>query len=373
MRVWLLRSFAVVIACGSASTAAAAGLPPAHLPHRDVIKGPITLVAKAGDAWSHGTQIFTTRAYNVDAGAAGQVGLRVSYLGVDLGRLRLQFFPDAVPSSDWHFNRWEGGTQLGICTADNLAPPAPAPNVAMGPHMKNSAGMILYVNPTPNQGANAWWAPRAPGSGWRDVDPSGSGYDVRADHGGVVNYAGKGFYMFAGAPPTDALEGDIAFPGEYDGYTSNYWYNKDALVPHREWAPLAAGGEDVGAVNRFDVVIDYRPIIANRDHHRRYRVEWWFRKHRSAARLEGGPARWVTDATAADGGWMQPRKRSWECGGYRTDGTITGVDEPGFQFSAVYPYASAFGWWRPDQPEQVITIEQIVVEYAFAFGTSEVR
>jgi len=373
VRAWLLRSFAVVVACGSASVASAVRLPPAHLPHRDVIDGPITLVAKAGDAWSHGTQIFTARAYSVDRVRRGRVGLRVSYLGVDLGRLRLQFFPDAVPLNDWHFNRWEGGAQLGICSADNLVPPGPARGDAMGPHMKNSAGMILYVNPTPNQGASAWWAPRTPGSTWRGTDPADSGYDVRPDHGGVVNYAGKGFYVFAGAPPTDALEGDIAFPGEYDGYTSNYWYNKDALVPHAAWAARPPASEDVGAVNRFDVVIDYIPILTQRNHHRRYRVEWWFRKHRSSTRLEGGPAGWVTDATAADGGWIQPRKRSWECGGYPRDGTLTRVDEPGFQFSAVYPYASAFGWWRPDQPQQVITIEQIVVEYAFASRTPEAQ
>ena len=235
----------------------------------------------------------------------------------------------------------------------------------MGPHLKNSAGTLIYANPSPNQGSNAWWAPDPPGSYWNAADPANSGYDVRPGHGQVVNYAGKGLYVFPGAPSTDPLEGDIVFTGEYDGFTSNHWYQKDAIVPHTEWVtgtlPTQA---QIHAVNTFDMVIDYTPIIIDgRTDYKRYKVEWWYCKHQSAAKLEGGPPWWVSDANDPSGGWIQPSTTYWYFGGYASDGTLTGQDEPGFDFSAVFPYLSAFGWWRDDQPEQTVVVEQIVIEY----------
>lgn len=335
------------------------------LPQTDVITGPIVLTAGAGGAWYHNTRIFTDKAYNVDVAGEGNVGLRVSYLGIDLTGLQLNFFADAEDLNDWHFNRWEGGVQMGLCTADNLAPPPPQENVAMGPHMKNSAGALIYANPSPNQGANTWWAPDPPGSYWNAADPVNSGYDVRPGHGQVVNYAGKGFYVFPDAPFTDPLEGDIIFTGEYDGNTSNHWYRKDSIVPHPEWVTgTSPTPEQIHAVNTFDMVIDYTPLIINgRTDYKRYKVEWWYRKHQSAAALEGGPFWWVPDANDPSGGWIQPTTTYWYFGGYASDGTLTGQDEPGFDFSAVFPYLSAFGWWRDDQPEQTVVVQQIVIEY----------
>jgi len=258
--------------------------PDLDLPYSDVINGPITLIAGSGGAWYHGTRIFTEKAYNIDKAGESNVGLRVSYLGIDLTDLKFNFFPDAEDIDDWHFNRWEGGIQMGICTANNMVAPPPQENVALGPHIKNSAGALIYANPAPNQGGSSWWAPGPPGSPWDPMDPVHSGYDVRVGHGQVVNYAGKGLYSFPGAPITDPLEGDLVFTGEYDGFSSNHWYNKDSIVPHTEWVTgLPATSEQIYAVNTFDMVIDYTPIIINgRSEYKRYKVEWWYRKHQSA-------------------------------------------------------------------------------------------
>ncbi|MCC7145370.1 MAG: PEP-CTERM sorting domain-containing protein [Phycisphaeraceae bacterium] len=354
----------------TSGTSWAVVLPETALPHRDVIQansGLISMTAEAGGMWDHDTKIFNSRAYNVDAAGEGNVGLRVTFEGIDLTGLNLAWFPLDPSGDDWTLNRWEGGVQLGVTTANNLVPPFAQENVGMGPHMKASAGTIIYANPSANQGGDAWWSGNSskPGSKWNPANRDGSGYDVRPDHGNVVNYAGKGQYSFEGAPPTHPYEGDIVFTGEYDGFASNHWYRKDAIDPHTEWTTgVQATDAQIHAVNTFDMVIEYTPIaIEGRDEYKRYKVEWWYRKHQSSAKLEGGYSWWAPDANDADGGWIQPGNESWLCGGLIADGTMTGVDEPGFDFSAVFPYAAAFGWWREDNPQQTVTIDRIVVDY----------
>ncbi|MDX1409529.1 MAG: hypothetical protein R3330_15385, partial [Saprospiraceae bacterium] len=313
---------------------------------------------------SHATRIFTDRHYNVDAAVAGTVGLRVSFIGVDLSELQLRYFPDAVDVSDWHINRWSGGVQLGVCTADNMSAPPARVNTAMGAHLSNSAAMLIYANPAPDQGGDSWWAPGSPGAPWDETRPNETGYDVRTNHGRVVNYAGKGLYVFPGAPATDPYEGNIVFTGEYDGYASNYWYRKDAITPHTDWTRSKPTAEQIRAVNTFDAIIEITPIaVTKHDKFKRYKFEWWLRKYQSSAKLEGGPAHWIADKNDPQGGWVQPKLRYWYFGGRATDGTRTGVDEPGFDFSAVFPYVSAFGWWRKDQPQQIVRVQRIIIEY----------
>ncbi|MCC7407988.1 MAG: hypothetical protein IT442_07950 [Phycisphaeraceae bacterium] len=361
-----IHPIAIVLLAITAPAVSAVTLPTRNFPKTDALLGPFTMTAAAG-MWDHGTQILTDKMYNVDAAGQGNLGLRVTFQGIDLTGLNLAWFPLDPSGNDWHLNRWEGGVQMGVTTADNLTPPPPEVNKGMGAHIYNSAGSLLYANPSANQGGDAWWYWNSsyPGSSWNPADRFGSGYDVRPDHGNVVNYAGKGQYVFEGAPYTDPLEGDLVFTGEYDGFASNHWYSKDAIVPHTEWVTgLPATEEQIHAANTFDMVIEYTPVLIDgRDDFKRYQVQWWCRKHESSGEWEGAWSSWTPDADDPDGGWIQPGNTSWMCGGYASDGTMTGVDEPGFDFSAVFPYASAFGWWRSDNPEQTIVIDQIIVDY----------
>ena len=340
------------------------GPPRLKLPFRDTFEGPFIATSGAGGAWDHGTLRLTAKAYNVDAADDNQVGVRVSFFSVDLSGVRLGFFPDVTDLGDWHFNRWSGGVQLGISPADAVTPP-PMENQAMGVHYESSAGVIVYSNPSPNQGSHAWWAPKAPGSRWNAEQPDATGYDVRKAHGSVVNYIGKGFYVFDGVPPTNPLEGDIAFPGEYDGYHSNYWYPKDSIVPHTEWLTgHPATEEERKRVNTFDLVMDVSPVAGGYgERFRRYKIEWWLRKHQSSATLEGNPGAWLPDSNDPDGGWVQSSARFWIVGGVAGEGTMTGADEPGFDFSSVSPYMSVFGWWRHDQPANSVQVGKVVIEY----------